>query len=246
MDFCDNFDGFSDSCFGFQEFSKEGSSLALDGKRGELVKALVKPGRKVNGAEKALLALRNHSDAERRRRERINGHLSTLRGLIPGTAKMDKAALLAEVINRVKELRDHVTEVTKGTLVPTDMDELKVEQEGENDENSFSIRASLCCDFKTELLSDIKEAIEALPLKTVRAEIATLGSRMVNVFVISGCDADEEGSQFLVDSVRKALRSVLDKFYASEEFATNNTMSGKRRRVSLFSSLNSTSYGDIW
>ncbi|KZV52714.1 hypothetical protein F511_23177 [Dorcoceras hygrometricum] len=233
MDVCNNFDGFSDNCFGFQEFSKE-------------VKALVKPERKLYGAEKALLALRNHSEAERRRRERINGHLATLRGLIPGTAKMDKAALLAEVINRVKELRDRVTEVTRGTLVPTDIDEVKVEQEGKNDENSFFIRASLCCDFKTELLSDIREAIEALPLKTVRAEIATLGTRMVNVFVIAGCNADEEGSQSLVDSVRKALRSVLDKFYASEEFSSRNTMSGKRRRVSLFSSSNSSSYGDLW
>ncbi|XP_073284005.1 transcription factor bHLH30-like isoform X2 [Primulina huaijiensis] len=233
MDFCDNFDGFSDNCFGFREVSKEGSSLALYGKRGELVKALVKPGRKVNGAENGLLALRNHSAAERRRRERINGHLTTLRGLIPGTAKMDKAALLAEVINQVKKLRDHVTEVTRGTLVPTDIDELKVVQEGKNDDNSFSIRASLCCDFKTELLSNIREAIEALPLKAIRAEIATLGSRMVNVFVIAGCNPDEEGSKFLVDSVRKTLRSVLDKFYASEEFASRNTMSGSSVRFSI-------------
>lgn len=246
MDFCKNFDGFSDNCFGFQEVSNEGLSLILDGKRVERVKPLVKPGRKLTGAEKALLALRNHSEAERRRRERINAHLTTLRGLIPGTAKMDKAALLAEVVNQVKELRDHVTEVTRGTLMPTDIDELKVEQEGHDDENSFSIRASLCCDFKTELLSDIRETIEALPLKTVRAEIATLGSRMVNVFVIVGCNADEEGSQLLVDSVRKALRSVLDKFYASEEFSSRNTMPGKRRRVSLFSSSNSSSYSDIW
>lgn len=88
MDFCKNFDGFSDYCFGFQELSNEGLSLILDGKRGESVKPLVKPGRKVTGAEKALLALRNHSEAERRRRERINAHLTTLRGLIPGTAKV--------------------------------------------------------------------------------------------------------------------------------------------------------------
>lgn len=37
---------------------------------------------------KALAALKNHSEAERRRRERISGHLATLRGLVPSTAKV--------------------------------------------------------------------------------------------------------------------------------------------------------------
>ncbi|KAI3457147.1 hypothetical protein Pfo_013810 [Paulownia fortunei] len=256
MEFFNTLDGFSGNYFGFQGVIKNGSSstssLVLDNERGELVRALVKPGQKVANAEKALIALRNHSDAERRRRERINGHLSTLRSLIPGTDKMDKAALLAEVINQVKELRRSVAEATNGTLVPTDIDEVKVEeQEDLNDGTSFSIRASLCCDFKHELLSDLREALEALPLKAVRAEIATLGSRMVNIFVISGRNEganveDGEGGQLLVNSVHQALRSVLDKFYASEEFSSRNTLSSKRRRVSFFSSSNSTSLGDIW
>jgi hypothetical protein len=34
---------------------------------------------------KALAALKNHSEAEKRRRERINGHLATLRGLVSST-----------------------------------------------------------------------------------------------------------------------------------------------------------------
>ncbi|KAK6157565.1 hypothetical protein DH2020_011813 [Rehmannia glutinosa] len=200
-----------------------------------------------NHADKALIALRNHSEAERRRRERINAHLSTLRTLIPGTNKMDKAALLGEVINQVKELRRSVTEATNGTLVPTDIDEVKVEEHEDhlNDGTSFSIRASLCCDFKHEILSDLRQAVEALPLKAVRAEIATLGSRMLNVFVFSG--EDGEGGQILVNSVREALRSVLDKFYASEEFSSRNAMASKRRRVSFFCpSDSSSSLGDIW
>ncbi|KAK4438793.1 Transcription factor [Sesamum alatum] len=255
MDFFNTCDGFPGNLLGFQELIRNGSSstssLLLDNQRGELVRALVKPGPKVANAEKALIALRNHSEAERRRRERINGHLATLRSLIPGTNKMDKAALLAEVINQVKELRRSVAEATDGTLVPTDIDEVKVEQQEDlNDGTAFSIRASLCCDFKHELLSDLREALEALPLKMIRAEIATLGSRMVNVFVISGRDEDSnvegrEGGQLLVDSVRQALRSVLDKFYASEEFSSRNALSGKRRRVSFFSSSNSSSLGDV-
>lgn len=73
--------------FGFQRNGN--SSLILDNERGELVRGVVmKPGPKVGNAEKALLALRNHSEAERRRRERINAHLATLRTLIPGTNKV--------------------------------------------------------------------------------------------------------------------------------------------------------------
>jgi len=38
--------------------------------------------------EKAATALRSHSEAERRRRERINAHLATLRSMVPCTDKV--------------------------------------------------------------------------------------------------------------------------------------------------------------
>ncbi|KAL2496803.1 transcription factor bHLH [Forsythia ovata] len=255
MDFFNTINGYSENFFGFQGVitngSSSNSSLVLDKERGELVRATVKPGQKEVNAEKALMALRNHSEAERRRRERINGHLATLRSLIPGTNKMDKAALLAEVINKVKELRGNVAEATKGTLVSTNVDEVKVEQQGDgHDGASFSIRASLYCDYRHEILSDLRVALESLPLKTMRAEIATLGSRMVNVFVVTGCNTvnveNTEDCQPLIDSVRQALKAVLDKFYASEEFTSRNIVSSKRRKVSFLSPSNSSSLGDFW
>ncbi|CAN1355770.1 Putative transcription factor bHLH107 [Linum perenne] len=75
-------------------FSRGGSSaaaaaLVLDSERGELVKAPAKvAGKKEVSEEKALAALKSHSEAERRRRERINAHLATLRGLVPCTEKV--------------------------------------------------------------------------------------------------------------------------------------------------------------
>lgn len=231
------------------------SSLVLDSERGEIVRALVRPGsihphphhQKGAKAEKALMALRNHSEAERRRRERINGHLSMLRSLIPGTNKMDKASLLAEVISHLKQLRRTATETTKGVLIPMDIDEVKVEQQDDNslDESSYSIRASLCCEYKHEVLSDLKEALDGLHLKTSRAEIATLGSRMMNLFVITG-SKDDVNIKDVMTSVHQALKSVLDKFYASQEFSESNTLSNKRRRMSFFTPSDSSSLGDFW
>lgn len=164
---------------------------------------------------------------------------------------MDKAALLAKVIGHIKELRMNAAEVTKGVLVPTDIDEVKVEQQAEgSDGATYSVKASLCCDYKHELISDLRQALDTLPLKTLRAEIATLGSRMISVFVITegneGNIEDIERCQLLVTSVRQALRSVLDKFYASEEFSSRSTLSSKRRRISLLNSSSSSSVGDFW
>lgn len=93
MEFSNSFDGFSDR-YGFPHgimgggTTSSSSSLVLDNERGEIVKAMARPGQKSVKAEKVLAALRNHSEAERRRRERINGHLTTLRTLLPGTNKV--------------------------------------------------------------------------------------------------------------------------------------------------------------
>lgn len=63
-------------------------SLVLDNKEGELVKGPAPTAKKPASLEKALAALKSHSEAERRRRERINSHLATLRGLVPCTEKV--------------------------------------------------------------------------------------------------------------------------------------------------------------
>ncbi|XP_064939037.1 transcription factor bHLH30-like isoform X2 [Musa acuminata AAA Group] len=103
-------------------------------------------------------AVRSHSEAERRRRQRINGHLATLRSLLPAATRvscmcafvhastcfmesrfdcwlwnawvqLDKAALLGEVVRQVRELRVRVEEVA--VMVPGEGDEVGVEEEEE-------------------------------------------------------------------------------------------------------------------
>lgn len=63
--------------------------MVLDSEKGELVKAPARVGKKGVSEAKALAALKSHSEAERRRRERINAHLTTLRSLVPCTDKVN-------------------------------------------------------------------------------------------------------------------------------------------------------------
>ncbi|OVA01782.1 ACT domain [Macleaya cordata] len=158
---------------------------------------------------KALAACKSHSEAERRRRERINGHLATLRTLLPNTIKTDKASLLAEVVQHVKELKKVASEITAAKdgdgcrtewwPFPRETDELTLgycEQQADDEllssssSSSLLIRVSLSCDDRPDLMADLTQALRSVGAKVVKAEIATVGGRTKSVLVIqpsSGC-----------------------------------------------------------
>ncbi|MED6155157.1 hypothetical protein PIB30_002886 [Stylosanthes scabra] len=194
-----------------------------------------------NSDAKAIAALKNHSEAERRRRERINGHLATLRGLVSSTDKMDKATILAKVISQVKELKKNAMEASKGLLIPTDFDEVEVEpyeDGGEGDHGSMSYKASICCDYGPEILSDLRHTIDALELQLVRAEISTLDGRMKNVFVYRCCKGkghnnNTDACQALARNLQKALSCVIEKASNSLEYSLRASLPSKRRRICL-------------
>ncbi|KAG5235053.1 hypothetical protein OIU78_024765 [Salix suchowensis] len=215
-------------------------ALMLDAEKGELVKAPARIGKKGLSEAKDLGALKSHSEAERRRRERINSHLATLRGLVPCAEKMDKATLLAAVISEIKDLKKNALEACEGLLVPMDDDEVKVETFFDGSEGgALYFKASICCDYRPELLSDIRNAIEALPLKMMNAEISTLGSRLKTEFVFTdrrnknGLEDADQAIQLLTDSIHQTLKSVLEKGSASPEYSPWTTLSNKRMRVNF-------------
>ncbi|KAG7962479.1 hypothetical protein I3843_09G068900 [Carya illinoinensis] len=239
-------DPFSHSVEGFNGIMLGGSalshSLILDSEKGELVKAPAIVGKKGVSEAKALAALKSHSEAERRRRERINAHLTTLRGLVPCNERMDKATLLAEVISQLKELKKKAVETSQGFLIPMDADEVRVEPcdiDG-TDDGKMSYKASLCCDYRPQLFSDIRQAVDSLQPEMAKAEISTLGSRVKNAFVFTcckgGCTNIEE-CQGVANTVHQALSSVLDKASAIPEYSPRTTHPSKRPRVSFFDNL---------
>ncbi|XP_023534215.1 transcription factor bHLH30-like [Cucurbita pepo subsp. pepo] len=241
-----SYDGF---CAAIRNGSASTSSLVLDSDRGELVEAPFNLDTKGVSAERSAAALKNHSDAERRRRARINAHLGSLRSLVPGGKKMDKATLLAEVISHLKVLKRAAAEVSDVHIIPKEIDEITVEQQEDGLEGvPYSIRASLCCDYKPGLLPDLRQALHALDLIIKRAEIATLNGRMKNVFVLTSCKGGDiettELRRFLETSVHQAIKSVLNKFSDPQEFSFM-TFPNKRRRITMFNSSSSSSIGDF-
>ncbi|KAA8530765.1 hypothetical protein F0562_005467 [Nyssa sinensis] len=169
---------------------------------------------------KAIAACKNHSEAERRRRRRINDHLATLRTLLPNTIKTDKASLLAEVVRQVRELKKQTEElmatsnndvhgyssnanVTNECGFPSETDELKLCY---CDGDSGTIKATLCCEDRPELISEMTMALRSLEAKVVRAEMSTVGGRTKCVLWLQVSASGDEG----LGTLRRALKVVID------------------------------------
>ncbi|XP_010523405.1 PREDICTED: transcription factor bHLH30-like isoform X2 [Tarenaya hassleriana] len=183
---------------------------------------------------KALAASKSHSEAERRRRERINNHLAKLRSILPNTTKTDKASLLAEVIQHVKELKRQTSQIAETNPVPTETDEITVdvseEAVEEQQDGKFVIKASICCDDRSDLLPDLIKTLKALRLKTLKAEITTVGCRVKNVLLVTGEESNIGDEQmYCIGSIQEALRAVMDKSSVEESSASGNA---KRQRMS--------------
>ncbi|KAL4569309.1 hypothetical protein LXL04_024945 [Taraxacum kok-saghyz] len=181
---------------------------------------------------KALAASKSHSEAERRRRERINNHLAKLRSLLPSTTKTDKASLLAEVIQHVKELKRQTSIIAEQSPVPTETDELTIDNTSDEDGN-IVIRASLCCEDRSDLLPDLIKTLKALRLRTLKAEITTLGGRVKNVLFITGEQLDSTGGNnesinYSISMIQEAFKAVMEKANGDHESSSGSV---KRQRT---------------
>lgn len=192
-----------------------------------------------------MAASKSHSQAEKRRRDRINAQLATLRKLIPKSDKMDKAALLGSVIDQVKDLKRKAVEVGKSLTVPTEVDEIIVDSDlsdqdvnvnitnnnmGKSSDNKIYIRASVCCDDRPELFSELIRVLEGLKLTAVRADVASIGGRIKSVLIL--CSKDDTRQGVCINTLKQSLNLVLSKI-ASQSMASNCRIRSKRQRFFL-------------
>ncbi|XP_073153930.1 transcription factor bHLH30-like [Henckelia pumila] len=171
---------------------------------------------------KAMAASNSHKEAERRRRKRINGHIATLKAILPNVLKTDKASLLGEAVRRVKELKQATTELTAAmeyldhtkhqqdfTTFPTETDELKV---CPCEDGSGLIKATLCCEDRPDMILNLIQALNSVKAKVTRAEMCTIGGRTKSnlwVELVSSNDVGSDDQEF--GRLRQVLKMVVDK-----------------------------------
>lgn len=174
--------------------------------------------------DKAATASKSHSQAEKRRRDRINAQLATLRKLIPKSDKMDKAALLGSVIEHVKDLKRKAMDIGTSFTVPTEIDEVSIDQDESpssinnkanykvKGNNNIVIKASVCCEDRPELFSELIKVLKGLRLTAVKADIASVGGRIKSILVLCSKDSDES---VCVATLKQSLKSAVTKIAAS-------------------------------
>ncbi|KAF3330854.1 transcription factor bHLH106-like protein [Carex littledalei] len=176
--------------------------------------------------DRALLASRNHREAEKRRRERIKSHLDRLRTVLACDPKIDKASLLAKAVERVRDLKQLTATIPKNQNFPSEHDEIVVLPSTSDSSSTASsvptiFEASVCCDDRADLLPELIETLHGLRMRTLRAEIATLGGRVRSVLLVArerGDDEERDEDEVSVGSgecLRDALRALVDRQMAA-------------------------------
>ncbi|EES19097.1 transcription factor AIG1 [Sorghum bicolor] len=209
--------------------------------------------RKISTAE-AQEALKIHSEAERRRRERINAHLATLRRMIPDARQMDKATLLAQVVSQLKELKKKTAETTTqtppATTIPAEANGIAVHcytgaaavtGYGRPPPAATYVRASVSCDDRPGLHADLAAAFRTMRLRPVRADVAALGGRAQCDFllcreegggVMTSAAAGGRDLRALEEGVRRELaRAAFPETTTTTTYGCNGTRSRRQRLV---------------
>ncbi|KAK2375934.1 transcription factor bHLH30 [Trifolium repens] len=133
--------------------------------------------------------------------------------------------------SHLKELKRQTSLIAETSEVPSESDELKVD--GNEDENGhFVIKASLCCEDRSDLLHDLIKTLKALRFRTLKAEITTLAGRVKNVLFITEDHDNGEQHYACINSIHEVLKEVMKKSTTggSHELAYGNVKRQRRTR----------------
>ncbi|KAI3934758.1 hypothetical protein MKW92_015344 [Papaver armeniacum] len=208
-----------------------------------------------NNSSSTISSSTSHSLAEKRRRQRINSHLSSLKRLIPHSdQKMDKGSLLGYVVDHLKELKRNLLDEIiqqESTVIPNESDQVIVDQvtastttgttnnnnindSGNGDSsnkgkyNEIYLKATVSCEDRPELFKDLIEALKGLKmLRTIRTDVVTLGGRITLTIVLINIENQESSSHINgLDSLKQSLRAVLGRVITSSSSSHWTSMSG--------------------
>ncbi|KAE8669368.1 Differentiation-associated protein 1, putative isoform 1 [Hibiscus syriacus] len=182
--------------------------------------------------DKATTISKSHSEAEKQRRDRINAQLTGLRKLIPKSNKMDKAALLGNAIEQVKDLKMKATEISKAFTIPTESDEVTIDCNVSEDK--MFIRASVCCDDRPEVFAELIRVLKELRLSIVDVEITSIGGRIKNELIVRDNKSDKEGVEDSMSTLKQSLNVVVNRINALSSDASKSNWRIRSKRQRLF------------
>ncbi|KAK4584180.1 hypothetical protein RGQ29_022072 [Quercus rubra] len=151
-------------------------------------------------AEAKQVAAKKHSEAERRHRMRIY-------------VKMDKATMLAETVQQVRELRKTVPDLegvcggsSKDCVFPGGADKLSLEN-GDGDNDQGLVKVTFSCEDRPGLISAVARTLRSMKGRVVKFEMVTLGGRTKSVLWVQGLSGGNEG----IGMLRRALKVVIER-----------------------------------
>ncbi|GER42112.1 basic helix-loop-helix (bHLH) DNA-bindingsuperfamily protein [Striga asiatica] len=163
-----------------------------------------------------------HIMAERKRREKLSQRFITLSTLLPGLKKMDKASVLRDAINHIKELQEKVKALEEQSRKKKMEYSMVFIRNLSSDEQSISsgpeIEARFCdreilvsihCQKRKRVVEKTVAEIEKLHLTVVNSSSISLGDSALNITVVA--QKDEEFGMSMKDLV-KNLRAALTVF----------------------------------
>lgn len=118
--------------------------------------------------------------------------------------QLDKAALLASVIEQVKELKQEAKESPIFQDLPTEADEVTILPE--TNSNTTIFKASFCCPDQTEAISEIVSVLTKFKLETIQGEIICVGGRMRINFILK-----ETATTTSVKALKQSLCAALNR-----------------------------------
>jgi UTP:GlnB (protein PII) uridylyltransferase len=142
--------------------------------------------------------------------------------------QMDKATLLARVVDQVKALKRKASEATRSMLLPSESDEVSVECKSGTD-NVVYIKASVSCDDRPDLIAEIIQATRGLQLRALRADMTSLGGRVQHVFTL--CKEDGSSTGASLRSLKEAVRQALAMAASPETVYGSSPFQSKRQRI---------------
>lgn len=110
------------------------------------------------------------------------------------------------MVQRLKELKQQSTDIMQLETFPSESDDIIVVSS--NDDQTLLIKASFCCEDRSDLIPDLVQTLKSLRLSPLRAEMVTFGGRIRNVLIVSG---DKHQSDEVVEFLREALRSLVQR-----------------------------------